>query len=88
MGHGPAVKLGKDQAVGYKTRLGINMFFIYFLFYAGFVAINSVHPKLMEFNIFGQTLAVVYGFGLIIFALILAIIYNRLCTAAELRLNK
>ena len=42
----------------------------------------------MQEVVFGQTLAVVYGFGLLGFALVLAIIYNRLCNAAEARLNK
>ena len=50
--------------------------------------INAVNPALMQKIIFGQTLAVVYGFGLIIFAFILAIIYNQFCTAAEKRLNQ
>lgn len=87
MGHGPAVKLGKDNAASYKTRLGIGMFILYTLVYAGFVAINAVKPSLMQTIVFGQTLAVVYGFGLLFFALVLAIIYNRLCNVAEARLN-
>jgi uncharacterized membrane protein (DUF485 family) len=87
MGHGPAVKLGKDNAAGYKTRLGITMFIVYTLTYFGFVVINAVNPALMGQVYFGQTLAVLYGFFLIIFAFVLAIIYNRFCTAAEARLN-
>ncbi len=88
MGHGPAVKLGKDNAEKYKTKLGIYMFIGYLLLYALFVGINTVNPKVMDIVIAGQTLAVLYGFGLILFALILAIIYNRLCTQAETRMNK
>ncbi len=88
MGHGPAVKLGKDGAASYKTRLGIWMFILYTAIYAGFVVINAAFPTLMEKIIFGQTLAVVYGFGLIVFALILALIYNQFCTAAEKRMNQ
>lgn len=88
MGHGPAVKLGKDYASGYKTKLGIWMFLVYTLIYAVFVGINSVNPSLMESTIMGQTLAVVFGFGLIIVAFIMAIIYNFFCTGAEERLNK
>jgi len=87
MAHGPAVKLGKDHAAGYKTRIGIMMFIAYTLVYAGFVAINSIKPSLMQTIVFGQTLAVTYGFGLLLFALVLAIVYNRLCSAAEARLN-
>jgi uncharacterized membrane protein (DUF485 family) len=88
MGHGPAVKLGRDDAASYKTRLGIWMFILYTLVYAGFVVINAVKPALMQEIIFGQTLAVVYGFGLIAFALVLAVIYNQFCTAAEKRMNQ
>ena len=88
MGHGPAVKLGRDDAASYKTRLGIRMFILYTLVYAGFVVINAVKPALMQEIIWGQTLAVVYGFGLIAFALVLAVIYNQFCTAAEKRMNQ
>jgi uncharacterized membrane protein (DUF485 family) len=88
MGHGPAVKLGKDNAAAYKTRLGIWMFVAYTIVYGGFVVINATKPHLMQEVVLGQTLAVVYGFGLLGFALVLAIIYNRLCNAAESRLNK
>jgi len=88
MGHGPAVKLGKDNAAGYKTTLGVWMFILYTLVYAGFVVINAVKPSLMQMVIMGQTLAVVYGFFLIVFAFILALIYNQLCNKAEARLNE
>ena len=87
MGHGPAVKLGKDNAAGYKTKIGISMFIVYTLTYFGFVVINAVNPALMQETVLGQTLAVTYGFGLLFFALILAVIYNHLCTAAEKRMN-
>ena len=87
MGHGPAVKLGKDNAAGYKTKLGIWMFIFYTMLYFSFVVINAVNPALMQNVYFGQTLAVLYGFFLIIFAFVLAIIYNHFCTAAEARLN-
>lgn len=87
MGHGPAVKLGKDNAAGYKTKLGIYMFILYTSFYAGFVAINAIKPSMMQTVVLGQTLAVVYGFALILVAFVMAIIYNQMCTAAERRLN-
>jgi len=87
MAHGPAVKLGKDNAAGFKTKLGIWMFLLYTAVYFGFVVINAVKPSLMETIIMGQTLAVVYGFGLLVFALVLAIVYNSFCNAAERRLN-
>ena len=88
MGHGPAVTLGKDNAQAYKTRLGIYMFICYTLCYGSFVAINSIKPSVMQVVVMGQTLAVVFGFALIVFALVLAVIYNSMCNAAEARMNK
>ena len=87
MGHGPAVKLGKDDASAYKTKLGVKMFIVYTLVYAAFVALNATNPKLMESIIFGQTAAVIWGFGLIILALVMALFYNHLCTKAEEQMN-
>ncbi len=87
MGHGPAVKLGKDNAAGYKTKLGIKMFIAYSLVYATFVIINTTNPKLMETSIMGQTAAVIWGFGLIMLALVMAVIYNAMCNKAEKHLN-
>jgi uncharacterized membrane protein (DUF485 family) len=87
--HEPAAQGGEDYASGYKMRVGVLMFLLYAAVYAGFVAINVVRPVLMETRvIFGLNLAVVYGFGLIILALVLALIYNRLCAAREKKMNR
>lgn len=88
MAHGPAVKLGKDDASSYKTKLGVKMFIVYTLVYGAFVILNTTNPKIMESIIFGQTAAVVWGFGLIILALVMALIYNRFCTKAEEQMNR
>ncbi|MBN1936182.1 MAG: DUF485 domain-containing protein [Anaerolineae bacterium] len=82
--HKPAEPMGEDLAAPYKMRLGIWMFLLYGAVYAGFILINVIKPVLMETIIFfGLNLAVVYGFGLILFALILAFIYNRACVGKE-----
>ena len=87
--HEPAQKTGPDPAFLYKRRLGAWMFLLYALVYAGFVVINLVRPGAMEIVLFGGlNLAVVYGFGLIIFALFLALIYSRACGRQEKRLHK
>ena len=89
MDHGPAVKLGKDLAIKKKTKLGLILFFIYFVVYAIFVAIGVADYTLMGKVIFGGlNLAVVYGFGLIIFAIILGLLYNWQCTKYENLMNK
>jgi len=88
-GHGPATDWGEDKAAAYKARLGLRLFVVYSLLYAGFVLINTINPKLMGVIIFsGLNLACVYGFGLIILAIIMGVIYNTMCTAAEDKLNK
>ena len=84
--HEPAPPRGRDYAVSEKMRLGVWMFLLYAVIYAGFVAINVFKPKLMEVRvIFGLNLAVFYGFGLIVMALVLALIYNALCRRHEKR---
>ena len=86
--HKPAVSSGPDHATDYKKRIGVYMFILYSLVYAGFVVVNLASPILMEKVIFlGLNVAVVYGFGLIIFALVLALIYNQMCAKEECRLN-
>lgn len=88
MFHKPASKGGKDFAASYKMRLGAWLFLLYALIYAVFVAVNVISPISMEKTIiFGLNLAVVYGFGLIIFALILALIYNSICASKEKKSN-
>lgn len=87
MGHGPAVKLGKDDAAGFKTKLGVIMFLGYTIFYAVFVFLNVFMPSSMETIIMGQTAAVIWGFFLIFLALVMAVIYNHFCTQAEKRHN-
>jgi len=88
MAHGPAVKLGKDNASPYKAKLGVRMFFAYTLVYAIFVGLNSLSPTTMEKTFGGINLAVIYGVGLIVLALVMAVIYNQFCCKAEARLNK
>ncbi len=88
MGHGPATSWGKDNASEYKTKTGIKLFAIYCLIYSGFVAINTFAPKLMEIKVMlGLNLACIYGFGLIILAIIMGLFYNAACTKAEDKLN-
>jgi uncharacterized membrane protein (DUF485 family) len=82
--HEPASRSGPDPASAYKTRLGLWMFAFYVIFYAGFVALRLVWPETMSMKvILGLNLAIVYGFALIILAIVQALIYNYLCTQRE-----
>ena len=86
--HEPAQPTREDNASPYKTRIGVWMFVAYALIYVSFIAINVIDPLLMETIVFaGLNLAIVYGFGLIVLAIILAIIFNALCMKKELELN-
>ncbi len=87
--HGPAAKLEKDHAADKKARLGVYLFLVYVIVYAGFVIIGLYDPELMGVHVLGrQNLAIIYGFGLIVLAIIMGFIYNALCTRMENRMNK
>ena len=89
MDHGPAVELGVDHAAKRKTRLGIWMFIFYTIVYGVFVAIGVLNYEAMSSIVFGDlNLAVTYGFGLIILAIIMGLIYNWRCTKIENQMNK
>jgi len=82
--HEPAPEMAKDPSFAWKRQLGVYMFLIYATVYASFTAINVISPRTMETIVFaGLNLAVVFGFGLIIVALIMALIYNAACTSRE-----
>ncbi len=83
MGHGPSTEWKEDGSSEYKSKLGVRMFIIYFIVYCGFIIINTVNPKLMGVAILKVNLAIFYGLGLIVLALIMALIYNFLCTKKE-----
>jgi uncharacterized membrane protein (DUF485 family) len=86
--HGPAAKLETDHAAAKKAKLGIKLFIFYILIYAGFVVIGLVDPELMGVHIIGkQNLAIVYGFGLIVLAIVMGFIYNAMCSKLEDKMN-
>lgn len=73
-----------DCAHQYKQWLGILLCVIYAIVYAVFVIISVYDVTLMDTLMpFGLNLSVFYGVGLIVFALILAVLYSRFCSAAE-----
>ena len=82
--HEPAPQSGKDPAFSYKRRLGVFLFLCYAAIYAAFIAINVIDAKLMDRVVFsGLNLAVIYGFGLILLALVLALLYSAMCSRRE-----
>jgi len=83
--HEPVVSSEPDHGQDVKARLGVWMFLLYAVIYAGFVVINVAKPAWMDWVLpgIGLNLAVVYGFGLIVLAFALALVYNRMCAKAE-----
>ena len=87
--HEPAVKTGKDAASDWKAALGIKLFWLYCVIYMGFVGIAVFSPESMKTELLaGTNLAIIYGMALIIFAIVLGLIYNYLCTKKEDEMNK
>jgi len=86
--HGPAIKLDTDNAAVKKSKLGVILFYAYTLVYIGFVVIGLVNPELLGLHVLGkQNLSIVYGFGLIILAIVMGFIYNALCNRMEDNMN-
>ena len=84
MSHGPATEWKVNKTLDKKkAQLGVVMFVIYTIVYAGFIYINVWDSKIMKISIGSLNVAIVYGFVLIVLALVLAIIYNHICTSAE-----
>ena len=62
------------------ARLGLFLFVLYTALYSAFVLLNAFKPELMEATPFaGINIAILYGFGLILTAIIFALIYGWLC---------
>jgi uncharacterized membrane protein (DUF485 family) len=74
----------KESVTQLKSSLGVRLFFIYSICYAGFVFLGVFHYQLLATTVFGGlNLAVVYGMSLILFALVLGVVYNYYCTKYE-----
>lgn len=59
------------------SRIGLVLFTIYLALYGGFVLLNAFRPSAMEATPWaGINLAVLYGLGLILAAIVLALIYG------------
>jgi uncharacterized membrane protein (DUF485 family) len=59
---------------------GLLLFAVYLILYGGFMALAAFKPQLMGKAPFGgMNLAVIYGIGLIVAALLLALFYMVLC---------
>ena len=84
--HGPAHPAeAEDPNIARRnSRYGLVLFAIYLAFYGGFVYLNAFRAEVMDTLVLeGVNLAIVYGFGLIIAAIVLAVLYGWLCRTTE-----
>ncbi|MCE9615679.1 MAG: DUF485 domain-containing protein [Lentisphaerae bacterium] len=72
--------MSSAHATAKNARIGMILFLIYLAFYAGFVYLSAFDAAFMASHAFaGINVAVVYGFGLIAAAFVLALVYLTLC---------
>ncbi len=70
----------KPEVILRNSRYGLRLFAVYVALYGGFIFLAVFRPESMSQPIMGGVnLAIVYGFTLIIAALLLAVIYTVLC---------
>jgi len=66
------------------ARYGMVLFLIYLAIYGGFVGLNAFRPDVMDLTpAWGLNLAVLYGFALIVIAMVLALVYCWMCRARQ-----
>lgn len=66
--------------IAHNTKMGVILLMVYVLFYGGFMVLSAFWPEFMSRPFLrGVNLAVVYGFALIGAALVLALVYMKIC---------
>jgi uncharacterized membrane protein (DUF485 family) len=83
MGHGPSTQWQAEKSQAFKTRLGLIMFACFTPVYLAFILISVISPSFMAKDVGSLNVAIVYGFGIIILAIIMAVIYNAICSKKE-----
>ena len=67
----------EESARRHNVRLGMKLFLVYLAVYSLFVFVNAFSPSVMEWRPWGGlNLALLWGFGLIAFAIVLAFVYG------------
>ena len=83
MEHGGPEKWKIEKSEGFKTRLGIIMFAIFAPIYLSFILLSVLKPSFMAIDLGQLNVAILFGFGIIIFAVLLAVVYNFICSRKE-----
>ncbi|MCW8130094.1 MAG: DUF485 domain-containing protein [Planctomycetota bacterium] len=61
------------------ARIGLILFFVYLALYGGFMALSVLKRSVLAEAVAGVNVAILYGVGLIVAALALALVYMVLC---------
>ena len=70
----------QSDAWAHNSRIGLILFVIYLAIYGAFIALSAFRRDVMASDsLGGVNLAIVYGFGLILGAFLLALLYMFLC---------
>jgi uncharacterized membrane protein (DUF485 family) len=78
--HLPPPEARDPAAERFNARLGLALFAVYLVAYGAYVLINTFRPELMDQVPFsGVNLAVWSGLGLIVGAVVLALVYAATC---------
>jgi len=83
MGHGPSTEWRTEKSQAFKAKLGVIMFVAYTPIYLAFIIISVISPSFMAKDVGSLNVAIVYGFGIIILAIIQAVVYNAICSNKE-----
>jgi uncharacterized membrane protein (DUF485 family) len=83
MDHGPSTEWKVEKSGGYKSKLGLIMFAIFTPVYLVFVLMSVISPSFMATDVGELNISIVYGFFIIILAIVLAVFYNILCSNME-----
>ena len=70
---------GRPDNIARDRRRALALFAVYVVLYGGFVLLSAFKPGVMGENVAGVNLAIVYGFGLIVAAFLLALVYMVIC---------
>jgi uncharacterized membrane protein (DUF485 family) len=78
------VETESESTIALNAKNAIYLFAVYVAFYAGFMYLSAFQPEVMAMRPFGGlNLALIFGMFLILLALVLALVYMRLCKTTK-----
>lgn len=83
MEHEAPTEWKEDKSESYKTKTGLIMVPIFTAVYFIFIILAVADPQLLSKPVGSLNVAITYGFGIIILAIVMALIYNHLCSRRE-----